>query len=343
MPVVVDETRSRVTAAVSDAGQAGLREVVRVADAGLHPWVHAEVPQTERFAALHEELEWALTTAVIDLEFARQFAADAPSSGQPARAYLNRWIEVTSDLSVLAGPRYRGRDPQRPFVTVDAASRLITADDVADLRCVLAEAFAAFAPGYVRVWTCNRPGDWPGTDYDLRNVAGRLRDLRRNTVPPGLTARSPESLHCYDRYAQIHREHVATHPEHAVHARLETREDLDELLAAGTVFDVVLHGQWVGLIAAEPSVQHGLRGAIVVELLLDPAVRGQGYGRHLSTLLAQHLQAPDDWFLLGTIHRDNTASYKSAIAAGRLDVGGEVIVTLPARREGPLGARDGGQ
>ena len=43
---MVDETRSRVTAAVSDAGQAGLREVVRVAHAGLHPWVHAEVPQT---------------------------------------------------------------------------------------------------------------------------------------------------------------------------------------------------------------------------------------------------------------------------------------------------------
>lgn len=128
-----------------------------------------------------------------------------------------------------------------------------------------------------------------------------------------------------------------------MHARLETREDLDELLAARMVFDVVLHGQWVGLIAAEPGVQHGLRGAIVVVLLLDPAVRGRGYGRHLSTLLAQHLPAPDDRFLLGTIHRDNTASYKSAIAAGRLDVGGEVIVTLPARREGPLGARDGGQ
>ncbi len=85
-------------------------------------------------------------------------------------------------------------------------------------------------------------------------------------------------------------------------------------------------------------MQHGLRGAIIVELLLDPAVRGQGYGRHLSTLLAQHLQAPDDWFLLGTIHLDNQASYRSAIAAGRRDVGGEVIVTLVPGRAGALPA-----
>ncbi len=307
-----------------------LPEVVRVADAGLHPWVRAEVSQSERLAALHEELEWSLTTAITDLEFGREFAAAQPSSGQPAQAFLNRWIAVTSDLAVLAGPRYRGRDPQKPFVAVDASSRLITAGDTAALRSVLAESFAPFTPRYVRVWTCHPPGHWPGTRHDMRNVAGGLGDLRRNPVPPGLTARPPASLHCYDRYTQIHRDQVAEHPEHAVHARLETREDLAELLAAGTLFEVVLHGRWVGVVAAEPGLQHGLRGAVTVELLLDPSARRQGYGRHLSTLLAQQLQAPDAQFLLGTIHLDNAPAYRSAIAAGRRDVGGEVILPLSA-------------
>jgi L-amino acid N-acyltransferase YncA len=104
---------------------------------------------------------------------------------------------------------------------------------------------------------------------------------------------------------------------------------LEELRAAGTLFDVELHRRWVGVVAAEPGVQHGLRGAIVVELLLDPAARGKGYGKHLSTLLAQQLEAPDDWFLLGTIHLDNTAAYRSALAAGRRDVGGDVLLPLP--------------
>jgi L-amino acid N-acyltransferase YncA len=78
-------------------------------------------------------------------------------------------------------------------------------------------------------------------------------------------------------------------------------------------------------------VQHGLRGSVVVELLLDPEVRGRGYGRHLSTLLAQLLDIPSQSFLLGTIALDNTASYRSALAAGRRDVGGEVVVPLSSR------------
>ena len=162
----------------------------------------------------------------------------------------------------------------------------------------------------------------------MRTVAGRLGDLRRKEVPAGLSARAPTTLHFYDRYAQVHRDHVAAQPEHALHAHVEEREDLQELLEAGTLFDVLLHDRWVGVVAAELGVQHGLRGAIVNELLLDPSVRGRGYGKHLSTLLAQQLPAPDDEFLLGTIHLDNTAAYRSAITAGRRDVGGEIILAL---------------
>jgi hypothetical protein len=66
----------------------------------------------------------------------------------------------------------------------------------------------------------------------------------------------------------------------------------------------------------------------VIELLLDPGVRGHGYGKHLGGLLARHLDAAGDAFLLGTIHTDNLPSYRSAIASGRIDVGGEVLFDL---------------
>ncbi len=148
-------------------------------------------------------------------------------------------------------------------------------------------------------------------------------------MPPELSAEVASHLDFYDRYAQIHHDQVAREPAHALHSRIESREDLGELLEARTLFDVLLGGQWAGLVGAEPRVQHGLRGAVVVELLLDPSVRGRGYGKHLSTLLAQQVEAPDDQFLLGTIHVDNILAYRSALASGRQDVGGEVIVPLP--------------
>jgi len=305
-----------------------LDELVQVADAGVHPWVQARVPQSDRFAALREELEWALTTAVTDMEFARGFAAAQPQSGQPAEAYLNRWLTVTTDLDVLVGPRYRARNPERPFVAVDATTRLITPADLAALAAVTADSFAAFKPEYVSLWSCHPAGRWPGTRSDKRNVAGRLGELRPNNVPPELSAEIATGLDFYERYAQIHRDHVAHDPAHGLHTRIESREDLGELLEARTLFDVLLGGQWAGLVAAEPGVQHSLRGAVVVELFLDASVRGRGYGKHLSTLLAQQAEAPKNQFLLGTIHVDNTAAYRSALASGRQDVGGEVIVPL---------------
>jgi L-amino acid N-acyltransferase YncA len=196
------------------------------------------------------------------------------------------------------------------------------------LRAVVAAEFAAFEPGYVTIWDSAAAGAWPGSRSDLRNVAGRLDDLRSNTVPPELDARPAQTLGFYQRYEEIHARQVAVDPDHAFHTRIETREDLDELRAAGTLFEVFRYDVWAGVMAVEPGVQHGLRGYVVVELLLDPGVRGHGYGKHLGGLLARHLDAAGDAFLLGTIHTDNLPSYRSAIASGRIDVGGEVLFDL---------------
>ena len=313
---------------VSFTSVLSLDDVARVADLTLLPQVRSWVPGDQRLEALRDELEWPVTTAVTDMDFAREFAAAQPRSGQPARAYLNRWIDVAGDLTVLAGPRYRGRDPNRPFVAIDATSRPLRRADMPRLRAVVAAEFAAFEPGYVTIWDSGAAGAWPGSRSDLRNIAGRLDDLRSNAVPPELDARPAQTLGFYQRYEEIHARQVAVDPNHALHTMIETREDLDKLRAAGTLFEVFRNDVWAGVIAVEPGVQHGLRGYIVIELLLDPGVRGHGYGKHLSGLLARHVDAAGDAFLLGTIHTDNLPSYRSAIASGRIDVGGEVLFDL---------------
>jgi GNAT superfamily N-acetyltransferase len=115
---------------------------------------------------------------------------------------------------------------------------------------------------------------------------------------------------------------------HARHTRAETREDLQALADQGLLFDVEVDGAWAGIVAAEPDARRGVRGATVIELILAHRFRRRGYGRHLSTLLARGVPLPDDQFLIGTIHADNTAAYRSALAAGRVDVGGEIVVPL---------------
>lgn len=168
---------------------------------------------------------------------------------------------------------------------------------------------------------------WPRSP-EHRQLVGLLGDLRHRPVPAALTAVPRTVLAVYDRYRRIYDADVARDPAHARHTRAESREDLEELAGRGLLFDVEVDGVWAGLVAAEPDARRGVRGATVVELILDHPFRGRGYGRHLSTLLARGVTLPDDQCLMGTIHADNTPSYRSALAAGRLDVGGEIVIPL---------------
>jgi len=303
--------------------------LVDAADAGLHPWVLDHVPETERRSALAEELGFWLHTAAQDLAYARSFAEVAPHSGEPAASYLDRWLPLGDDGShVLIGPRYLGRDPDLPFMGVSGSDRPLAASDAGALQALARRELAPFAPKFVLVTTSDRIGAWPGTRPELRQLVGLLGDLRQRPVPPELSAVPRTDTTVYGRYRQIYDDDVARDPAHGRHARAETRDDLDELAGRGLLLDVEVDGVWAGIVAAEPDARRGVRGATVIELILDRPFRGRGYGKHLSTLLARAVPLPDDQCLIGTIHAGNTTSYRSALAAGRIDVGGEIRVPL---------------
>ena len=305
-----------------------LDTLVAAADAGLHPWVHEHVAEPVRRAALAEELGFCLQTAAQDLTYAAAFAEVAPPIGQPVSAYLDRWVPIGDGAHVLIGPRYLGRNPNLPFVMVSAGDRPLTPADRTHLQAVAREHLSAFDPGFVMLTTADPVGAWPGTHPELRQVVGPLGELRRRVAPSELSVSPRRDTSFYDHYLELFDRDVARDPAHARHTRVEDRQDLQDLADRGYLFDVQVDGDWAGILAAEPDARRGVRGATVVELILDHAYRGRGYGQHLSTLLAQALPLPDDECLLGTIHADNVTSYRSALAAGRVDVGGEIIIPL---------------
>ncbi len=305
-----------------------LAVLVDAADAGLHPWVREHVGARTRREALAEELRFFLDTAAQDPEYAATFAEQAPQSGEPPTSYLDRWLPLSTGGHVLVGPRYLGRDPDLPFLGVSGSDRALTEADADPLRAVAREHFAPFAQKFVLLSTADPIGAWPGTHPEQRQLVGLLGDLRRRSVPPELRAVARPDTAFYDRYRQIFDDDVARDPAHARHTRAETREDLQDLAEQGLVLDVEVDGAWAGIVAAEPDVRRGVRGATVIELILDHGFRGRGYGKHLSSLLAVAVPLPDDQCLMGTIHADNTTSYRSALAAGRVDVGGEIVVPL---------------
>lgn len=302
--------------------------LVTAADASLHPWVHAHVAESVRRTALEEELGFCLNTAARDMDYATAYAQRAPQSGEPPEAYLDRWLPLPDGAHILAGPRYLGRDPDLPFIAVSASDRPLAESDRAALVAVARTSFEAFRPGFVMLTTPDPIGAWPDTGSELRQVVGILGDLRARDTPPDLATRPRTDTDFYGRYRAIHEAQVTADPRHARHTRCEEEEDLKELSASGLLHDVLVDGVWAGIVAAEPDSRRGVRGVTVVELLLAPQYRGRGLGRHLSLLLAKALPFADDQCLMGTIHADNIPAYRAALAAGRMDVGGEVRVTL---------------
>jgi len=305
-----------------------LEVLVSAAEAGTHPWILERTTAEGRRAALTEELSFWHGTASRDPDFAAAFRAAAPDVGQPASAYLHRWLPLRTGGHVLAGVRYLGMDPDLPFVGIAGSDRVLGSDDHEALLTVARHHFAPFGPRFVLLETADDPGAWPGSLQEKRRVVGQLGELRRRPVPSDVRAVVRRDVDHYERYAALWRAHHEADPRRRRWGRAESREDLAALAAQGLLLDVEVDGVWAGTLAPEPAARWGARGVTVVELLLDPAVRGRGLGRHLSTLLARSVPAPDEELLFGEVHHDNQPAYRAALAAGRVDVGGEVVLPL---------------
>jgi GNAT superfamily N-acetyltransferase len=305
-----------------------LQTLVAVADASLHPWVRERVPEPDRTAALAEEIDFPLNIAARDLGYARQFAAVAPQIGAPVESYLDRWLSIGRDGHVLAGPRYLGRDPNLPFVGISGSDRPIVAADRDALVDLAHTHFAPFAPKFVLLQSADPVQDWPGCTTERRTVVGALGELRSVATDRRVTAVPRRDVEMYDAYKAVYDRDLAADPGRARMATPEDRDDLAEIAGNGLLFDIRVEGEWAGVIAAELDARRGIPGAIVKELVLEQRFRRSGIGHQLSILLARVVPLDDRELLVGTIHAGNVGAYRAALRAGRVDVGGEIVIPI---------------
>lgn len=241
-----------------------------------------------RLLAIEHQLDVRMAS---DLEFAAmrrdRFAPDLPSED-----LLNTWETIVDDLGVMLSMRWEGGDPARPFVDACALSRPVKIDEgVRALQSAAWHRFGRFKPQYLRWWSREPAGHYPGTLQDKRFLAAPVHELVGTDVPASLRLTGAEDVDHYDTareaYAMVDREHPA-HPDQAT---LEPKADLEQLCWAGTLFDVILDGDWCGYFGVERGHKLGLDGYKIVELILTERARGRGLGRYLSCLLATELAA----------------------------------------------------
>ncbi|AWN24649.1 hypothetical protein DKM44_11635 [Deinococcus irradiatisoli] len=220
--------------------------------------------------------------------------------------------------------RFEGLNRDRPFVDASVLSRPLTALDFPALLQAAYEVYGAFQPLYLRLWSAASAGAFPQARPDKRFLAAPITDLRGRSVPPELSLSPTRDLSRYEQAQAAYDAVDARHPAHPQQAALQSREDLQESIEAGTLFDVQVSSEWAGYVGATQDCEGGALGLpayVVQELIMSAPFRGRGYGAALSTLLARAL--PDEQHILvGTIHAENRGAIAAALRSGRVDVGG---------------------
>ncbi len=286
--------------------------------------------QDELRAQLRADLAGEVERVFSD-DLAALFHQHVPVAGViSADAYKNRVLDVPGLGTALVGIRFRGLDLARPFVTVAAhTASLPGARGLREAAAFLHGQYAAFSPKHVRVFVpagvaVELEALPPGSHWDVHLLAAPLAELRARPFPPRferVTLEVPADLAFYPRYAREYETLFESHPEHRDFARIESKDDLAEYRHEGLLFEVRVDGAPAGVVAATRSEKEGLRGFVVVEMFLDGAHRGRGWGPAVGRHLIERLPAEVGDALCGTIHHDNAAARRSAERGGREDVG----------------------
>ena len=280
---------------------------------------------------LDHDLDWLS-------QLGEKFERNMPVAGATPDMYNHRVCEI-ADMHVMMGIRFRGRDRNQPFVDLVRAN--VPMADVSQIHAItdwVKEAFAVFKPLKVRFFQPSHitfPMDHAlVATGDKRVLAASLSDMRSGDKPVGyerVNLKRAQSIEFYEpyaaAYAAIHRER----PWLPSQAEAMAMDQAQDSIQTSYVFEVFVDGVWAGVISAERrDNEFGLQGYVVTEMVLNSAARGKGLGCAVQIQLAEALLPLGERsdLLYGTIGAENPPMLKTALRAGRLDIGGYMWVSL---------------
>jgi len=262
------------------------------------------------------------TARINDVEFARLFSDHIELPGVQAEDYLHRPIS-TSSGNLLGGIRFYGRDVTRPFVEIIAHSF----DDLSRLRDCVSQEWSMFAPPHLRLRA--RPGRLTGANFVLDEsvYVARYRDMG----PPAPSV----WLEPFDRVGDAeaimdarYRALALDDPALARNVFPSTAADLSGWHESGQLRAIRTRDAVVGLLAVAPGEIGWIDGDEINEEVIAVDHCGHGYAALAQAAWAADVARDRSRFLIGTIDRLNTASRRTAEAAGRRRVLDGVFVAL---------------
>lgn len=255
---------------------------------------------------------------VTNPDFGAQFSAGYSIPGARPQDYQHRILSLPGFGDSLAGIRFYGGDPSRPFVDLLAWSN--RPQEWAPAVAAQAEAFDLFRPRHVRVLLADTP-PLPAS-VDQVWMAGQLSQLTPPTEPLDVQVGGPEDA---PMVADADQAAISAAPH--LEGKLFPSSAAD-LATYSTVVRLRQGGRWAGLAAAQRHQRWALDGYEVTEEILAPDFRGRGLGPSLQQALIHACAADDKLPLYGTIDNSNAPSLATARRCGRRAVARWWLVPL---------------
>jgi hypothetical protein len=286
--------------------------------------------ENEVRSAVSVEFDATVRQRMQSLEHAEEYALHFPVAGRVAADYQLREVSVCGGAArVLAGIHFKGLRLTRPFIGVFAQTNLLGPDETVAASLELGATFAAFSPLGVRWWSPEQ--------HDLRAARGCVSDQRLLVAPlgelgvppplPAGLALSPDRTgDSYSEYAGLFEEFWRERPSWRGELPVTPEDEYRRCAQQGRLIAVEYGGRIAGIFAARLGTVFGLRGWEMLDEILGQHLRGRGLApalqRHFLATL-DPAQAPLIW---GTIGEGNTPSWRTAVRAGRKDVGGWIFL-----------------
>ena len=256
-------------------------------------------------------------------EFTRAFASRFPIAGVSVDDYSHRYVQ-SPDGDILGGVRFYNRDVRSPFVEVIAH----TFTSLQLLRRRVRDEWSSFRPGFLRLRTApEQLAGEPNTRLHKSIHVARYADLRPSGGQIML-----EPFDDVDRAISIvdlrYRHLRVADPALGAILAPADPDELREWHDHGQLFGVRVQDQIVGVLAVVPSNVGWINGDEISEEVIDVRHNGRGYAAAAQCAWAEQIATDQDALLIGTIHGSNTASRKTAEAAGRIRVLDDYDVAL---------------
>jgi hypothetical protein len=273
-----------------------------------------------------EELASILEERLFSEAFANRYYKSIPLNQATVEDYYIKVVDSSHDHYLLSSLRFKGLDPEYPFIFIDESASEIHYNNAARIMSDIAGCYPKLSLRSIAFYSRLDFSTWSLAEckVDKILVGGVINDLITADVDFNDSVKLEPctflSEQDYQRYEQEYKILVDSNNKLRKQLRIEKHDYLQGLASNNFLWKITINNEFAGFIAVDWSIVHRVFGLEIIEEILFSTYRGAGYGHIAQHLLINELyqRGMSSCCLFGSIYAENYAALKTAVKNKRI-------------------------